>query len=174
MVKRNERIVEKQTKITAAVAGIAKALSSTLKKDPGNKLSLVEYLSGIARLLVDLQRDERMIRRSLILKNIKASYRDTLNNTLWNEELFRKGLTEKHKTAKVLQQSSKDLKSGARGQTENKNLNNSRGPSRWNRQKPYGQSKASGHKQTYNQRRNSSSQNRSTYRKPEQATAKKD
>lgn len=92
-----------------------------------------------------------MVRRSLILKNIEASYRDTLKDTIWDEELFDKGLAEKLKTAKVLQQSSKDLKSGAKGKAENKDSKNSRGPSRWNRQKPYGHSKASRPKQTYNQ-----------------------
>jgi len=173
IIKRDERIVEKQTKITAAIAGIAKVLSLTLEKDPKNKLGFLESLSGVARLLVDLQRDETMIRRSLVLKNIKASYKDTLKDTLWDEELFGKSLTEKLKSAKVLQQSSKDLKSSVKGQTENKNSKNLRGPSRWNRQKPYGQSKASGQKQKYNQRRNSTFQSRSTSRKTEQTSAKK-
>ncbi|XP_071637821.1 uncharacterized protein [Temnothorax longispinosus] len=174
IIKRDERIVEKQAKMTAAIAGIAKALNSTLEGDPENKLGLVEHLSDTARLLVDLQRDETMIRRSLIIKNVKSSYKDTLKDTLWDEELFGKGLAEKLKTTKVLQQSSKDLKSGAKDQSWNKNSKNSRGPSRWNRYKSHGQSKASGQRRTYNQRQNPSSQGHSTYRKPDQVPAKKD
>lgn len=174
VVKKDERIAEKQTKIAATIAGIAKTLTSTLKGDPENKMGLVEHLSGVARLLADLQRDETMVRRSLILKNIKTSYRDTLKNTSWDEELFGKSLAEKLKSSKVLQQSSKDLKSGAKSQTENKQSKNSRGPPRWNQQKFYRQSKASGQKQTYNQRRTASFQGCSTHRKPEQAPAKKD
>lgn len=142
IIKRNERIVEKQAKIAAAIAGIAKVLSLTLEKDSGNKLGLLERLSGVARLLVDLQRDETMIRRSLVLKNIRVSYRDTLKDTLWDEELFEKSLTEKLKSAKVLQQSSKDLKSSVKNKTENKISKNSQDPFHWNRQKPYGQLKA--------------------------------
>lgn len=72
----------------------------------------------MARILVDLQRDETMVRRSLIMKNIKATFRDILKNTAWDEELFGKGLAEKLKAAKVLQQSSKDLKNAAKGHSD--------------------------------------------------------
>ncbi|RLU16913.1 hypothetical protein DMN91_010982 [Ooceraea biroi] len=124
VLKRDERITDKQTKIAAAIAGITKSLKLTLKGDPENKLGLVEHLIGVARLLVDLQRDETLVRRSLILKNIKPIFRDALKNTPCDEELFEKGLAEKLKTAKVLQQSSKDLKITSKGQTENKNPKN--------------------------------------------------
>lgn len=56
--------------MAAAIAGIAKVMNATLEGDPENKLGLVEHLSDVARLLTDLQRDETMIRRNLILKNI--------------------------------------------------------------------------------------------------------
>lgn len=87
-------------------------------------------------------------------------------------KLFGKDLTEKLKTAKVLQQSSKELKIGVKSQLENKNLKNSRDPPR-NQQKSYGQSKASGQKHMYNQRQKSSFQRDSIDQKQRQAPTKK-
>ncbi|KAK2577913.1 hypothetical protein KPH14_011858 [Odynerus spinipes] len=83
--KRDDRVSEKQEKIGAALAGIGKALTFILKSDCDGKIAQLESLNNAARLLTDLQRDETEIRRSLILKNIKASFRDTLKDTTPDE-----------------------------------------------------------------------------------------
>lgn len=70
--KRDERITEKQEKIAASLAGIGKTIELVLKSNPANKKEYLEPLTGVVRLLADLQYDETSIRRSLILKNIKA------------------------------------------------------------------------------------------------------
>ena len=70
--KRDERIIEKQEKISASLAGISKTIELVLKSNPPEKKQLLEPLNSVMRLLADLQHDETLIRRSLILKNIAA------------------------------------------------------------------------------------------------------
>lgn len=60
--------------------------------------------------MADLQHKEYSIRRSLILKNINASMKETLNATSVDEWLFGEKLEEKVKAAKTLETSSKSLK----------------------------------------------------------------
>lgn len=52
-----------------------------------------------------------MTRKTLILTNLNASMKDTLNATLTNEWLFGNQLEDNLKTAKSLEKSSKELKS---------------------------------------------------------------
>lgn len=80
VAKRDSRIVEKQAGITAGISGLISLLPIVLKYNINEKLSMVETLSGIIRLLSDLLRDESLIRRSLIMKNINVSLRDTCFN----------------------------------------------------------------------------------------------
>ena len=108
--KRDERIIEKQEKISASLAGISKTIELVLKSNPPEKKQLLEPLNGVMRLLADLQHDETLIRRSLILKNIAAPVRDMLKDRPFDNWLFAKDLSEQLKAAKAVQQSSKDLK----------------------------------------------------------------
>ena len=108
--KRNERIIEKKEKISASLAGISKIIELVLKSNPPEKKQLLESLNGVMRLLADLQHDETLIRRSLILKNIAAPVRDILKVRPFANWLFAKDLSEQLKAAKAVQQSSKDLK----------------------------------------------------------------
>ena len=108
--KRDERIIEKQEKISASLAGISKTIELVLNSNPPEKKQLLEPLNGVMRLLADLQHDETLIRRSLILKNIVAPVRDMLKDRPFDNWLFAKDLSEQLKAAKAVQQSSKDLK----------------------------------------------------------------
>lgn len=56
-----------------------------VKIESCGKKEIVESLTGVARLLDDLQHDETSIRRSLVLKNIKAPFKDTLKDVLSDE-----------------------------------------------------------------------------------------
>lgn len=111
VAKRDSRIAEKQASITAGISGLVSLLSTTLKLNVNEKLSMVETLSGVIRLLVDLQRDESFVRRSLIMKNINVSLRDTLTLTVPDEWLFGKDLEDKLKAAHTLESYGKKLKS---------------------------------------------------------------
>ncbi|XP_046592404.1 uncharacterized protein LOC124293850 [Neodiprion lecontei] len=113
VVKRDERIVEKQKKVAASLAGVGKVIDLLIKSNLPDKKQYLEPLNGVAKLLADLQHDGTSIRKSLILKNIKAPFKDTLKDLSSSDWLFGKELSEKIKAAKVLQQSSKDLKQPA-------------------------------------------------------------
>ncbi|XP_011883718.1 PREDICTED: uncharacterized protein LOC105570876 [Vollenhovia emeryi] len=178
--KRDERIVEKQEKIAASLAGVGKIIELLLKSNPANKKEYLEPLIGVARLLADLQHDETSIRRSLILKNIKAPFKDTLKDLLPDEWLFGKDLSEKIKAAKVLQQSTKDLKlSFKRSTDQGKNSKNSKGPPHQGQYKSNTYPKGGGYRQNYSRRNTCSRSNKSTprgkshYQKQEQTDAKK-
>jgi len=176
--KRDERIIEKQEKIAASLAGVGKTIELVLKSNPANKKEYLEPLTGVARLLADLQYDETSIRRSLILKNIKAPFKDTLKDVSSDEWLFGKDLTEKIKAAKVLQQSTKDLKTVSKQSAEQgKNSKNLKGP--FHRYRSMIHSRRGGYRQNYNRSdtysRSSKSnpQKKSQYRKQERTDAKK-
>lgn len=149
IVKRDDRIVEKQEKVAASLAGVGKVIELLIKANPTDKKQYLEPLNGVAKLLADLQHDETSIRKSLILKNIKAPFRDTLKGLSSDEWLFGKELSEKIKAAKVLQQSSKDLKQPAKPSLDQeKHSKNSRGPPHQSH-RPNTYSKGGGYKQSY-------------------------
>ncbi|RLU25337.1 hypothetical protein DMN91_001493 [Ooceraea biroi] len=92
--KRDERIVEKQKKISACLSSLGSAISDILDSNTGTKdsrklspsqISLIKKLSETSRLLADLQRDESSTRRSLILAAISASQKKTLKSELSDE-----------------------------------------------------------------------------------------
>lgn len=110
LVKRDERIIEKQERIGACLAGMAKLTSLTFSLNGDEKLPLIEIAGGVTRILADLQREESLIRRSLILKNIEASLRDSLSASDADSWLFGEDLAERIKAAKALVMSSASLK----------------------------------------------------------------
>ncbi|XP_071568169.1 uncharacterized protein [Temnothorax nylanderi] len=177
--KRDERIVEKQEKIAASLAGVGKTIELLLKSNLVDKKKFLEPLTGVAKLLADLQHDETSIRRSLILKNIKAPFKDTLKDLSSDEWLFGKELSEKIKAAKVLQQSTKDLKpSFKQSSDKGKYPKNSKGPPHQGYYKSNIHSRRGGYRQNYSRSNysrdnKSTSRGRSHYQKQEQTNAKK-
>ncbi|XP_043275196.1 uncharacterized protein [Venturia canescens] len=117
IVKRDERIVETQTKIGTGLAALGRALDLVLKGDGPEKLILLECLSSTANLLADLQHDETEIRKSLILRNISPSIRETLKDTVTNEWLFGKDLEEKKPGPKLSLQDDGSKYKGERAKT---------------------------------------------------------
>ena len=114
-IKRDDRIVAKQEKIAACMAANRKVLSATLANDKEN-LTLVELLSDSSRLLADMHHDESLVRRSLILANINASVKETLNVSAIDEWLFGSDLDEKLKSRKSMEISCKDIRPLAKNQ----------------------------------------------------------
>lgn len=165
VLKRNNQIVEKQEKIAASLASVGRTIDLLLKLNPAEKMKFLELLTGVAKLMADLQHDESAIRRSLILKNIKAPFKDTLKDLSSDGWLFGKNLNEKIKAAKVLQQSMKDLKPSFK-QSSNleKNSKNSRGPPLQSYYKWNTYPKGGGYRQSYRQSSSYSRANKSTSR----------
>lgn len=113
IIKKDARVVDRQERIAACLASLGKSLTSILKANRSEDLALLENLSDAARLLADVQHDDSLIRRSLILSNLNASLKDTLNATVV-DELFGKNLEVQLKAAKLLEQSSQVLKPEAK------------------------------------------------------------
>ncbi|XP_043270122.1 uncharacterized protein [Venturia canescens] len=107
--KRDERIVVKQNKISACLSVVGKMFQAVLCEKQ-EKFMLLEQLSDVGRLLSDLQHDESSVRKNLILANLNTPFKEVLAKTTADELLFGKSLEEKIKAAKILENSSRELK----------------------------------------------------------------
>lgn len=129
ILKRDDQIVEKQKKITACLSSLGSAIAdiinnntsvAELKKLPPLQMSLIKKLSEASRLLTDLQRDESLTRRSLILASISASQKETLKSASTDEWLFGQNLGDRLKAA--VERAGKDLKSKPKTSGKAKNF----------------------------------------------------
>ncbi|XP_072758918.1 uncharacterized protein [Anoplolepis gracilipes] len=124
--KRDDRIMIKQKKITACLALLGGVIVDVINNKQDEKLSLsqitlVKKLSEAARLLADLQRNEILTRRSLILAAISSSQKDTLEEAKADEWLFGQKLGETLKAAKSIERSGKELKAKLKNTKRPKN-----------------------------------------------------
>lgn len=123
---RDARIQLKQQKIAASLAATSKALMLLIKdgKDVQD-LPTIECLSDAIKLMADVQRDESIIRRSLIIANtsINSALKDTLTNTTCDNLLFGEKLDETIKSAKALENTAKDLRGAKIQNNKPKNQN---------------------------------------------------
>ena len=148
ITKRDSRIVEKQVRITSSLAGLLDVFVKITSIKSDEKLptkDLTESLWGVLQLLADLQHAESSIRRSLILKNINTSMKETLNATAVDEWLFGEKLDEKVKAAKTIENSSKSLKPKTQ-QNQSSHSKNSKRPFRRQSFKPTHNSASGGRK----------------------------
>ena len=131
-IKRDQRIVEKQERVTACLGAVGKAISITLKLDIPEKLELLEKLSDGGRLLASIHRDESLARKSIIMSNLNISMKTTLSNTSVDEWLFGDNLEEKIKLAKNLEKTTQALKPPKKFLQSNtqRNSKNVKGPPR--------------------------------------------
>lgn len=129
--KRDERIVEKQKKITASLSlmgsAIVDIINNNKKESEDPKLSptqiaLIKKISEAARLLADLQRDETLTRRSLILTAINNSQKEILKSSTADDWLFGQKLNEALKAVKTIERSGKDLKIKPKESKKSKNV----------------------------------------------------
>ncbi|XP_070529862.1 uncharacterized protein, partial [Cardiocondyla obscurior] len=107
---------EKQKKITTSLSLLGIAISdlinyNTTESEKQFQINLIKKLSDAARLLTDLQRDETLTRRSLILTTINSSQKEVLEQAKADEWLFGQKLGDRLKAAKSIERSGKDLKS---------------------------------------------------------------
>ncbi|KAM0724744.1 hypothetical protein ACS0PU_009128 [Formica fusca] len=171
--KRDDRIVEKQKKISACLALLGSAVVDVINNEKSDNLkvsdpqmALIRKLSEAARLMADLQRDETLTRRSLILAAISSLQRETLDSVTADEWLFGHKLGERLKAAKTIEKSGKDLKVIHKncGRSKNSKIPPRRQPFRsrtWGgyRNKTYNQNQS--YKRTW---RNLSGRDRSSFR----------
>lgn len=117
LIKKDNRLVEKQQKVCLCLSALGPLISDLLKDKIPETAKMVAVLSDTARVLVDLQRDESLTRRLIITANINPALKETLNSTSMDEWLFGKNLEESLKTAKLIERSSKELKPVSKGNT---------------------------------------------------------
>lgn len=79
----------RSTSISAAFAGISKAIELVLKPNPSENMFL-ELLNSVMRLPADLQEFETFIRRSLIFMKIATLVRGALKDLSFDDWLFAK------------------------------------------------------------------------------------
>lgn len=129
--KRDNRIVDKQKKITACIALMGSSIVDIINNNKADKenpilspvqITIIKKLSEATRLLADLQRDETMTRRSLILATINNPQKETLESSTADEWLFGEKLNERLKAAKTIERSGKDLKSKPKSNKKAKNF----------------------------------------------------
>lgn len=110
VLRRDERLAEKQKLLIAGASAVAQTLSGILEK-PGEDYTMhVQSLSNAGRLLCDLLHTETITRRELISINLNKNFRDTLSDAPADNFLFGQALEERVKSAKNLEKASEDLK----------------------------------------------------------------
>lgn len=124
---RDKRIIAKHQKLTACAAGHSKLINMLLERNVPEDIPIIEALSDLCRLIIDAMHDESAIRRSLILANVNALLKSTLNTSTTDDYLFGKDLVENLKTSKLIDQSAEELKAKKQSQNGSKN---SKGPFR--------------------------------------------
>lgn len=129
--KRDARIIEKQMKITAVLALLGSTIADIInissssnenKKLSPPQIALVRKLSEATRLLADLQRDESLTRRSLILATISSSQKEMLELASTDKWLFGQKLGDRLKAAKSIERSGKELKTKPKNLGKSKNF----------------------------------------------------
>ncbi|KAJ8980422.1 hypothetical protein NQ317_018814 [Molorchus minor] len=113
VLKRDERLVQKQQQLVTSISAIGKAISLMIEKQRGDDREYIELLSNAGRLLCDFHHNETKIRRDLISINLNKDLRDTLTDAPIDQYLFGASLDERLKTAKILEKSSIELKPGS-------------------------------------------------------------
>ena len=161
VILRDNRIIKKQLKITACLAACSRILDLEMsKQEEGNEV--IPILSDVVSLLADLQYDESVVRKSIILANINSSLRSTFMTTNIDQFLFGGKLTEAINSHKALENTTKVLRAPSRSQRtfQRTNSKNSKPPPRHRNKNP----STSGGKHSSHQR-NSSHRSKSRSRR---------
>ncbi|KAH0549830.1 hypothetical protein KQX54_014774, partial [Cotesia glomerata] len=98
-----------------------RAITSLISAEEVNKLVVSELVSDACRVLSEVQREESLTRKALVLTNVNSSLKETLNTTTIGEMLFGKELEGQIKIAKTLERTSKELKSSDKTSKSTKN-----------------------------------------------------
>ena len=120
---RDARIVLKQETLNACLAAVSKIVTTIIeeKRDKENIASM-DCSNDLIMLLANMNRDESMIRRSLIMSILSLSLKRILTDTQCQDQLFGKNLDELMKANKTLENSTKFFE-GAAKTTTNKSKN---------------------------------------------------
>ena len=162
-VRRDDRIVTKQSKLTAGLAVVGKVISELIKNGRDLvELPLVESLSDVGSLLADLQHGETSVIRNLILATINLERKAALSETKCTKLIFGDDLDQFIQTSKNLEKTVKELKAPVKPNFTKSSKNVKRPPrlqGKENRKMPGGQNNSQ--KKFYSRRSRDRSQPRS-------------
>lgn len=150
VINRDTSIIKKKDKVVVCISALGAVLSKLLCGETVERLPMIEVLFDTEKLLIELQREASLTRKALIVPNVNAAIKDTLNATAIDEWLFGNQLDEKIKTAKSLELSSKQIKAVNKGSTSNA-AKNFKSPFQQNRSKQQGSS-LGGQRKSYSSR----------------------
>lgn len=173
-LKRDSRLIEKQTKISSILSILGSVVSDIIfdkstKKEKdisSQEEEQLEKISTSMRMLMDVQRDEALTRRGLILANIKITDKSVFESSSVDEYLFGEDLSEKLKVARSIEKASRDLSSKEKENIKSKNAKNPP------RRPPFRARSTGGYNnnQTYNNNNNYNKNQFSKYSRPNDRT----
>lgn len=116
---RDNRMVSKQQKMAACLSALGQSMTE-IWKNPGvdNGDKVLEIISDASRILLEVQREESLTRKALIVNNLNTSMADTLKATNIGEFLFGEELDDQIKTKKAIERTSKELRAAEKPATK--------------------------------------------------------
>ncbi|XP_028157575.1 uncharacterized protein LOC114350832 isoform X1 [Ostrinia furnacalis] len=109
MVKRDSALMYQQKQLAVAISALGTAVDSILSNET-SKQKILKPISDACRILCDIHFHETKTRRHFVITSINTELKDSLVNTVRNDQLFGDNITEKIKTAKSIQKSGEALK----------------------------------------------------------------
>jgi len=107
--ERDDRIVQKQQLLAAALAGIGVTVSPYLGELDESESTLLQPLFDAARLLETVFHGESVMRRTMLIRLVNPNFQETVEEAEIGEFLFGTDLLERIRQAKALKQSAADL-----------------------------------------------------------------
>lgn len=109
MAKRDSALMYQQKQLGVAISALGTAVNSILLNET-SKQKILKPISDACRILCDIHFHETKTRRHFVITSINTELKDSLVNTVRDNQLFGDNVTEKIKTAKSIQKSGEALK----------------------------------------------------------------
>ncbi|CAH1971259.1 unnamed protein product [Acanthoscelides obtectus] len=110
VARRDSNLNGLQNQIGAALSALGQLASAVVSEEGGGDLAYVELASDASRLLLDFYHKYSVIRRDLLILNLRKDLKETLTNVSADGWLFGKDLGERIKATKDIEKSGLDLK----------------------------------------------------------------
>lgn len=110
-VKRDEKLVIKQSQLGCGITCLGRALDIAFKiPDKQSRDLIVKHLGEAGQILCDLHYLDTITRRSLLIQGLNKNTKDAVKDLTRDKLLFGEGLTETLKAIKACSRSATDIK----------------------------------------------------------------
>lgn len=110
VARRDANLLSLQDQIGAALSALGQLATALVSEEGGAKHSYIELASDASRLLLDFHYKYSVIRRDLLVLNLRKDLKDTLTNVSADGWLFGNNLGERIKASKDIEKTGLDLK----------------------------------------------------------------